>query len=199
MSNKGAETQGAVELSFTYTEDEYIAAARLFYSRGYDSKFHLHLGLGLLACALLFAWLGGDVYIAGLALLAGCLLIAWRHYVNSTLPRMHFRRNPKFRQPYELSFADDGILFRSTDMESRVAWDFYTSVWETKDFYFLVYGKDMFSLVPKRVFRGPRQEAAFRELLGRKLDFGAARLPAAADSQAPERAYVPPAEPPDWR
>jgi hypothetical protein len=198
MSNAGAETRGPVELSFTYTEDEYVEAARLFFSRAYDAKFQLYLGLVVLAGGLFIGWLAGDVYITGLVLFVGLLLLARRRYVNSTLPRSYFRSNPKFRDPYQLTFSDEGIVFRSKDVESRLGWDFYTGVWETGDFYFLVYGKDLFSLIPKRVFRGVRQEAAFRELLRRKLAPAPGGL-TSPESRELEGEYVPPAEPPDWR
>lgn len=198
MSNTGAETIGPVELAFTYTEDEYVEAARLFFSRAYDTNFQFYLGLAVLAGGLFIGWLAGDVFITASVLIVGFLVLVRRWYVNSTLPRSYFRRNPKFLDPYQLTFTEEGLFFRSKGTESRISWDFYTGVWETTDFYFLVYGKDLFSLIPKRAFRGPRQEAAFRELLRRNL------APAAGESRSLElesRAdeYVPPVEPPDWR
>lgn len=197
MSNVFAETPAKIELAFTYTEEEYTEAARLFFSRAYDEKFQLCLGLGVLAGGLFIGWLAGDVYVTATVLFVGLLVLARRWYVNTRLPRSYFRNNPKFLDPYQLTFSDDGLVFRSKDVESRIGWDFYTGVWETKDFYFLVYGKDLFSLIPKRVFRGPRQEAAFRELLRRRLE-PAAGVPL-LESASHADAYVPPAEPPDWR
>ena len=197
MSNAGAETRGPVELSFTYTEDEYTSAARAFYARGTDPNFQFYLGLGVVAAALLLAWLAGDPYMGGSVVFAGLVVLAWRLYWRSAL-RRHFRRNPKFREAYRLTFTDEGLYFRAGEMESRLGWGFYTGVWETADFYYLVYGKDMFSLVPKRAFRGRRQEAAFRELLRSKLAHGAGGLTSPRSREA-EPEYVPPAEPPDWR
>jgi hypothetical protein len=198
MSDTGAETREPVELAFTYTEDEYTEAARLFFSRAYDPKFQLYLGLAVLAGALLIGWLAGDVYVTGSVLVVGLLVLARRWYVDSMLPRSYFRNNPKFRDPYRLTFSDDGVVFRSKGVESKIGWDFYTGVWETEEFYFLVYGKDLFSLIPKRVFRGRRQEAAFRELLRRGLGGapGGSR-PLELNEAADE--YLPPLEPPDWR
>lgn len=196
----GAETARAVQLSFTYTEDEYIDAARLYFARAYDTKFLHGLWLAVFVCGLLFAWLAGDVYAGGSIMLAGLFVLARNWYAHSTLPRRYFRRNPKFRDPYELTFSDEGIVFRSKGVESRMAWGFYTKALETPEYFFLVYGKDMFSLIPKRVFRGPLQESTFREMLRGKLGgkVEEAGLPA-AESRAVEREYVPPSEPPDWR
>ena len=196
----GEAREGALRISFTYTEDEYISAARFYFGRGRDLKFLLYLWLGFFACALLVAWLAFSAYVLAAVLLPGLLLAARYWYGFSAQPRSHFRNNPKFREPYELTLSDEGLLFRSAGVESRLAWDFYTSVLETPEHFFLVYGKDMYSLLPKRALRDRRQESALRELLRRK--FGAkvetSGLPEAG-GRALEREYEPPVEPPDWR
>jgi hypothetical protein len=196
----GETRERELRLSFTYTEDEYTSAVRFFFTRDSDPRFRAYLGLGFFACALLIAWLAGNIYVAAAVLLPGLVVIAryWHGYW--ALPRSYFRGNPKFRDPYELTFSDDGLLFRSKGVESRLAWDFYTKVLETPEHFFLVYGKQMFSLLPKRVLRERGEEAALRELLRRK--FGARMethgLPAAGAREV-GREYVPPPEPPDWR
>ena len=199
MTGEGAGTRATVALSFTYTEDEYTSAARAFYARTPHTKFNFYLGVGVVAASLLFAALAGDPYLGGMLFVVGFVAVAARYYAEYVQPRRHFRDNTKFRDTYHLTFSDEGVLFRAGEMESKLGWGFYTGVWETPDFYFLVYGEDLFSLLPKRVFRGRRQEeAAFRELLRRKLD-PALGWAAAGGSRELEREYVPPAEPPDWR
>ena len=196
----GGEAQEPVRLSFTYTEDEYVSAARLFFSRDSETKFRRYLSLGFFAFALLVAWLADDFYVTTAVLFSGLIVLARYWYVYSALPRSYFRNNPKFREPHELTFADDAILFRSRDMASRLEWGFYTKALETPEHFFLVYGRDMFSLLPKRVFRDRRQESELRELLRRKLgpELETYGLPPRAAREV-ERAYVPPREPPDWR
>ena len=196
MSNAG--TRGTVELSCGLTEEEYVSAARSFYARSPHAMFNFYTGVAVLAGAVLFAALAGDPYLGGLLFAIGFVGVAWRFYTLYTLPRAQFRRNPKLGETYHLTFSEEGILSRSKGAETRLEWGYYSEVRETPDGYFLVYGEDMFSLLPKRVFSGPRQEAAFRELLRRKL------APVAGESRSLElesRAdeYVPPAEPPDWR
>ena len=196
----GGEAHEPVRLSFTYTEDEYVSAARFFFSRETETQFRRYLSLGFLAFALFIAWLADDFYVTAAVLFSGLLVLARYWYVYSVLPRSYFRRNPKFREPHELTFADDAILFRSRDMASRLEWGFYTKALETPEHFFLVYGGDMVSLLPTRVFRDRRQEAELRELLRRKLGPGLETygLPPQAAREI-ERAYVPPREPPDWR
>jgi hypothetical protein len=190
--------QGAVELSFSFTEDEYVKASRTFYAGRYDAVFSLYLSVGVFMAGLLLAWLAADPYFGGSILVLGLVLLIRRFQWRWTL-RRQFRRNPKFSDEYRLTFSDEGIRYRSKAVDSKIGWDFYSGVWETRDFYFLVYGKDLFSLLPKRAFRGPHHEAAFRELLRRKLK--AQDAPGTLQSGAPEPAaeYVPPSEPPDWR
>lgn len=196
----GVTQEEPLRLSFTYTEDEYIKGARLFFERGGDLKFRLYLGLGFFACALFIAWLADELFVTAAVVLPTLLVVARYWYVYSVLPRSYFRSNPKFRDPYELTFSDEGILFRSNGVESRLAWDFYLKALETPEYFFLVYGKDMFSLIPKRVLRDRRQESALRELMRRKFGakLEAEGLPE-AEAREIEREYEPPVEPPDWR
>ena len=192
-----AEGQGTVELAFTYTEEEYTSAARDFYARSPHATFNFLIGVGVLAASVLFAALAADPYLGGLLFMIGFVGVAWRYYALYALPRAQFRRNPKFSDPYHLTFSEEGVVFRSNGIESRAEWGYYSGVRETPDCYFLVYGQDMFSLVPKRAFSGRRQEAAFRELLRRKLAPAQGRL--SRPELDPVGEYVPPAEPPDWR
>jgi hypothetical protein len=194
-----AETRDAVEVAFKYTEEEYTSAAVAFHTRTPEAKFSIYLGVGFFVAVLLLALLSAEPYIGGCALLGGLIVLARWFYSRSAL-RRHFRRNPKLRDECRAMFSDEGILFRSKDAESRLEWGFYSKVWETPDFYFLLYGNDMFSLIPKRAFHGRRHEAEFRELLRRKLDPALCRTSTPElESRESEAEYVPPPEPPDWR
>src|SRR6185295_20170644 len=81
----------------------------------------------------------------------------------------HFRRGARFQEELELRFSEDGLLFRSKNMESKLEWSFYSRIWDTPNYYFLFYDKELFTLIPKRVFTSERQESAFQDLLRRKL------------------------------
>lgn len=199
MGDAGA--RGPIELTFTYTEDEYLSAARLFPSGGRDPGFERALRVAFVALTGLVLALAGDPYLGGILaafLLAG---LAAGHYAGSVRPRRAFRRDPKFRDPYAVSFAEEGVGLRSKDFEARFRWDYYSKVVETPDFFFFVYAEEMYFLVPKRALRRDRgDDVALGELLRRK--FGArmeARGLPEAEARGAERGYVPPPEPPDWR
>jgi hypothetical protein len=131
---------------------------------------------------------------------AGLMMLIFSYYAHFVTPRLHYKRNPKFREQYNLQFSDDGIWFRSKGLESRLDWGFYSKVWETPRFYFLIYGKDMFTLIPKRAFSSEEQEAAFRSMLKRKIspNIETYNLPSPKVNELEER-YEPPPIPPDWR
>jgi hypothetical protein len=194
----GAGAQGPVEVTFAYTEDEYISAARLFSTRRRHPGFERALALGFAAAVALLLALAGDPFVA--CVVVGSLLLsaAAGYYGERVRPRRAFRRDPKFRDPYSVRFAEEGIGVRSKDFEARFDWDYYPKVVETPDFLYFVYADEMFFLVPKRALRERGQEAALGEMLRRKLGAKVERhgLP---EARAREAEYVPPREPPDWR
>jgi hypothetical protein len=51
------------------------------------------------------------------------------------LPRRLFRRNPKLHDEYSLVFSDDGIRFRTSHIDSQLAWNLYSHVLMTADSY----------------------------------------------------------------
>jgi hypothetical protein len=193
----------SIQLTFKYTEEEYVSAVRFFLLRSKETLIRLGLTLGglCLALILLFSLLELELplflTISPLVLLG----IAIFHALFVRLPRRQFRGNPKFRDEYSLTFSDEGIRFKTRSIDSSVAWDLYTEVVENDRFYLLIYGKNIasFSIVPKRSFRDSMQEAAFREMLGRHLALGAASTNIPGE-RVGEGEYTPSSfEPPDWR
>jgi len=193
----------SVQLNFKYTEEEYVAAARLFLLRSKETLIRLIASyiltsFGLILLLALFD-LGLSLWFPiSLLLLVG---IALFHGFLFDLPRRYFRGDPKFRDEYSLSFSDEAIRFKTRSIDASVAWSLYTGILENKNFYLLIYGKNIasVSIIPKRVFRDSKQEAVFREMLRRHIDH---RLPIKeiSDETASGSEYVPSSlEPPDWR
>jgi YcxB-like protein len=190
-----------ISLRFKYTEEEYIAATRLYLTRSKDFAIRLMVcTFYAIACIALFVWLefASEAIILMIVLACFPFIIGFLHLF--VLPRQRFRSDPKFKDEYFLQFSDDGIQFKTTDIDALLQWSLYNKVLENERFYLLVYGKNMISVIPKRAFDGANQEAAFSEMLKRNL-------PAYANSKRlqeyqpgePPNSYVPPAEPPDWR
>ncbi|MGI8788109.1 MAG: YcxB family protein [Pyrinomonadaceae bacterium] len=84
-------------------------------------------------------------------------------------PHLRFRREPKLHDEYFLKFSEDGIVFKTADIDSNLQWSLYDKVWETEKFYFLFYGRNTFTLIPKRAFESREQKAVFKSMLRRKI------------------------------
>jgi hypothetical protein len=99
----------------------------------------------------------------------GALLIVMALLSDHVLPRVWFRREPKFRDAYTLTFMDEGLDFRTSRLHSLIEWGFYRSLVEGPHTYLLMYGKRQFSAIPKRAFSSPEQEVRFKALVEAKL------------------------------
>jgi hypothetical protein len=190
-----------ISLRFRYTEEEYIAATRFYLSRSTDFLLRLAFSTIFLAAGIFFVLLANlESEIFFLLTFVGVVSFLMWSLFFYIAPRQRFRSDPKFQDEYFLQFSDDGIQFKTAQIDALVQWSLYTKVLENDRFYLLVYGKNMISVIPKRAFASAQQEAAFDALLKRKLPrcFDSKRL-SARKSDVPERTYVPPAEPPDWR
>jgi hypothetical protein len=190
-----------ISLRFRYTEEEYIAATRFYLSRSTDFLLRLAFSTIFLAAGIFFVLLANlESEIFFLLTFVGVVSFLMWSLFFYIAPRQRFRSDPKFQDEYFLQFSDDGIQFKTAQIDALIQWSLYTKVLENDRFYLLVYGKNMISVIPKRAFASAQQEAAFDALLERKLPrcFDSKRL-SARKSDVPERTYVPPAEPPDWR
>jgi hypothetical protein len=195
--------QKTISLRFNYTEEEYLAATRLYMRRAADFFMRLSICfIYAIACAALFIWLDISLSTELVLLLAlvFCMpfIIGFLHMF--VIPRQRFRSDPKFQDEYQLHFSDDGIQFRTAQIDALLQWSLYNKVIEDERFYLLVYGKHMISVIPKRAFTDEYQEASFREMLRRNLPaYSNSKRLQGRQAQEPARPYVPPAEPPDWR
>jgi hypothetical protein len=170
----------------------------MFYARAYHTRFNFLLGSFVALLGALGVAAGFQVLFPTLCLVVGLVLLAFNYVAHFVTPRRQYQLNPKFREPYKLDFSEGGIRFRSKGAYSRIEWGFYSKAWENEEFYLLFYGKDMFSVIPKRAFRDRLQEETFRAMLTGKLGplTWPRELPKTRERE-PE--YEPPASPPDWR
>src|ERR1043166_1240656 len=166
-------SQPEVKLEYEYSEPEYLAASRLFFFSSPNVIARLIVfGLLLVAAVILLGLLFTDLLILFPGLLFVVLLEAALFYnVLVTTPRKYFRGDGKFRDRYEITFSDEGVKLKTSQIDSKMAWSLYTRVVEGRDMYLLFYGKDtrMMTSVPKRAFTSNDQEQLFRELITRHI------------------------------
>jgi hypothetical protein len=82
--------------------------------------------------------------------------------------RWFFKRNPKFRETYRLTFSEESVHFKTASIDSQIAWTHYTRVIEGREVILLVYGTRMYTVIPTRAFADGAQKAAFLDLAKRK-------------------------------
>jgi hypothetical protein len=189
-----------VQLHFKYTEEEWAAASRLYIMR--QPKLLLRFVTAFIMLAISFAFFAAisEVVLSLFMLSVGLILFTFVVSLFFILPRQRFRSDPRHRDEFFLEFTEDGIRFQTERIDSRLDWSLYSGVLENDRFYVLIYGKGMMSVVPKRAFTTHDQEMTFRNLLRRKFGHtSTSHFLRELSSKELERAYVPPAEPPDWR
>lgn len=153
-----------VELSFRYTEEDYVRAMRAHYA----SRLRLPLDIAVIAGGVVlgvYEWRSGSP-VFGLFLLcaAGILaLILVAAFI--VIPRISFRREPKFRNEYSLKFSPEGIHFRTSHIDSDLDWGMYTRVLVDTYSFILYYGSQQFTVIPQRVFQDSSQRRTFERLL----------------------------------
>ena len=158
-----------IALRFRYTEAEWISAVRTYYSRILHLKIDLVVGLVAITAGVT-AWILWGYSVANvLIMVGGAVLLIYVFLALVLIPKLSFGRQPKLRDEYSLCFSNQGIRFKTQHIDSNLQWALYTDVWEGPDSYLLLYGKGLFSVVPKRLFESEEQELLFRELLKRHI------------------------------
>ncbi|HEX8774760.1 MAG TPA: YcxB family protein [Pyrinomonadaceae bacterium] len=189
-----------VQLRFRYTEEEWAAASRLYIIRQRELLLRFVAMFILIALAFGFFAAINEVVMSLFLLSVGLVLSTFVLALFFVFPRQRFRSDPRHRDEFFLEFTEEGIRFRTEQIDSRLNWSLYSRVIENDRFYVLVYGKGMMSVIPKRAFTAYDQEMVFRNMLRRKFGYtSGTRSLRELPATDMERAYVPPPEPPDWR
>lgn len=192
-----------IQLRFTYSEGEYLAATRLLL---FGEKLILARMVVILAFVFLAFFTVSVVSDFNFPLWAGLAfgLLVDISFVYKGLvdaPRKYFRKDPKMRDEFALTFSEEGVAVKTSQIDSKLAWTLYKRVLENKSLYVLMYNEPArltMTMVPKRVFRDANEEWEFRRLVHRHVDQS---LKLTNDSIGDQTyTYVPSRlEPPDWR
>ena len=83
--------------------------------------------------------------------------------------KYRFKRNPKFGETSNIHFSDDGIHFKTSSIDSKLKWDLYDGLLEDEELFLLLYGGQMYSVIPKRCFTEDERTDAFRNLVRSKV------------------------------
>jgi YcxB-like protein len=78
---------------------------------------------------------------------------------------IEYKRNPKYREQYDLGLSPDGLSFRTSTVSSVLKWSLYSSFWETNRAFVLSYGRGIPTVIPKAAFATPADLDAARTIL----------------------------------
>ena len=158
-----------INLSFRYAQNDYVRALRAHYAS------HLRLRLDIAVTLILagigaYLWRSPELHWLGLgfvvlAVVFALLLVA----AFTVIPPLAFRREPKFRDDYSLTFSPEGIRFRTAHIDSQLQWSMYSRALVDAHSYVLYYGARQFTVIPKRVFQSAEQQQAFEQLLTQRV------------------------------
>jgi hypothetical protein len=115
-----------VNLSFRYLEIDYVRALQAHYA----SRLRLRLDIAwssVLAGIGAYLWQSSSTRWLGI----GCVIVAASFvlmlvFAFMVIPRLAFRREPKFRDDYSLTFSPDGIHFQTVHIDSQLQWAIYS-------------------------------------------------------------------------
>jgi hypothetical protein len=159
----------SVHLTFRYLESDYARALRAHYASRLRLRLDIVVAIVLSGIGA-YLWRSPDVHWLGV----GCVLVAALFVLMLVaafivIPRIAFRREPKFRDDYALTFSPDGIHFRTAHIDSQLQWSMYSSALVDAHSYVLYYGSQHFTIIPKRVFQSAEDQQAFEQMLTQQV------------------------------
>jgi hypothetical protein len=158
-------SDNAVQISFDKCVAEHIAADRLYYQSTTFANVDkvVSAALVLAGCLLVYAF-GVTWWTLAPFLLA---VLEWFNLLSPRplVRRYWFKQNPKFLETYHLTLHDAGIHFLTDSIDAQIKWDHYSNVIENDRMYLLIYGKGMYTIIPKRAFANVDDVTRFHALI----------------------------------
>ena len=110
----------------------------------------------------------GSFMVSLFLVLAGAVLLF--DLISTVLLWIAFRRNRLlYSEPHSILLDDNGIRIRIPNAEAYYQWSFYKTGVEGSREFILIYGNDLFIVVPKAAFQSETEMELFRGLLKRNL------------------------------
>jgi YcxB-like protein len=154
-----------IDLSFHYSESDYVRALRAHYSSRLRVRFDI---LAAIVVAVLgaYSWHSPDYHwLSVMCVAASVILVLMLFAAFVVIPPLAFRGEAKFRDDYSLTFSQEGIHFRTAHIDSQLQWNLYSRALIDRHSYVLYYGSRQFTVIPKRVFQSAEQQRTFEQLL----------------------------------
>lgn len=158
-----------IVIEYNPTLKDHLHAHRVHYRHGVFWKIDKAVALLLAACGVVLVSVGGPVW--WYFILFPLALAEWFNGLDfrALQIRWMFKHHPQLRERYALTFSEQGLHFRTSTVDSRLAWSYYRRLLESDRVFLLVYGKGMYSTIPKSAFKDADEIGRFRRLVTEKL------------------------------
>jgi hypothetical protein len=158
-----------VSLSFHYLESDYVRALRAHYATRCRLPWDLVATVVLVSIGAYLCWSQGPDWLGIGSLVIGVTFALMLIAAFIVIPPLAFRREPKFRDDYTVTFSPEGIHFRTAHIDSQLQWSLYSRAFVDAHSYILYYGNHQFTVIPKRVLQNVEQQQAFEQLLSQHI------------------------------
>lgn len=159
-----------IEISFKYTKEEYVKAFREYLLLTKTiKKRDMIVAILVIIFSSIWLILSKEI-LSVVCLLCGVLFLLLLCNLYYWVPGRNFSQNSKFREEYNLTFSDEGIQFKTESINSNLKWNTYVDFIESEEFFYLIQAKQVFTVIPKRVFRNVEVEKGFREMVLRNIN-----------------------------
>lgn len=154
-----------MNIDFTYNKEEMVDSRRryLFMSKTI-TRMQLVVTVLLVILEILVLVINGITTFSALLGILLILYIVLMSVLYFYFPILIYKKTDKSHLKNNLEFLSDKILFQTSNIKSELAWNNYSMLWESKDYFYLIQSKDMYTLLPKRVFASIEQQEQLIEL-----------------------------------
>ena len=159
----------SISIHFFNELQDHLEAQRIFYKENIFSKLDKVVALLLLVFGTYYVVIAGIHWwtVVWFPLAVGEWFDLFS--LSRLRTRIGFKHNPKFQEEYHLTFSPEAIHFKTETIDSVLKWTHYQRVLESPKLFLLIYGKGLYTLVPKRCLRSQEEIEAFRALLQKMI------------------------------
>ncbi len=159
----------AISIAFDNKLEDYVAADDLYYSSTKWPTIGKIVSVLLLACGL---YLVIAVGIRWWTVIWFLLAVGeWFDLLSlrKVSLRFWYKRNPKFRDTYNLTFSENGIEFKTASIVSKLEWSLYRKYLENELLFILIYGSRAYTVIPKSALPDDILVKQLRDLFDGKI------------------------------
>jgi len=158
-----------MHFTFRYSEEDFVRAMRAHFALRLKPKLDIALAVALALLGAYFWQVENSIWFGVVPIVISAIFMLMLVLAFGVLPRQLFRREPKYRDEYDLTFSPDEIHFRTQHINSHLQWSMYSRALIDSHSFILYYGVGSFTVIPKRVFESAEQKAMFEHLIAIKI------------------------------